>query len=112
MKLVTAILKPHKLEEVKDALEAFGVKGITVSQASGFGRQRGHTEVYRGAEYKVDLIAKVRVEVLVDDADSDSVVGVIVKAASTGSSGDGTVWTTPVEDVVRVRTGEHGSDAI
>ena len=87
MKLVTAILKPHKLEEVKDALEAFGVKGITVSQASGFGRQRGHTEVYRGAEYKVDLIAKVRVEVLVDDADSDSVVGVIVKAASTGSIG-------------------------
>jgi nitrogen regulatory protein P-II 1 len=112
MKLVTAILKPHKLEEVKDALEAFGVKGITVSQASGFGRQRGHTEVYRGAEYKVDLIAKVRVEVLVDDADSDSVVGEIVKAASTGSIGDGKVWVTTVEDVVRVRTGEHGSDAI
>jgi nitrogen regulatory protein P-II 1 len=112
MKLVTAILKPHKLEEVKDALEAFGVKGITVSQASGFGRQRGHTEVYRGAEYKVDLIAKVRVEVLVDDEDSDSVVGVIVKAASTGSIGDGKVWTTPVEDVVRVRTGERGSEAI
>ena len=112
MKLVTAILKPHKLEEVKDALEAFGVKGITVSQASGFGRQRGHTEVYRGAEYKVDLIAKVRVEVLVDDADSDSVFGEIVKAASTGSIDDGKVWVTPVEDVVRVRTGEHGSDAI
>jgi len=112
MKLVTAILKPHKLEEVKDALEAFGVKGITVSQASGFGRQRGHTEVYRGAEYKVDLIAKVRVEVLVDDADSDSVVGEIVKAATTGSIGDGKVWVIPVEDVVRVRTGEHGSDAI
>ena len=105
-------MKPHKLEEVKDSLEAFGVKGFTVSKWRGFGRQRGHTEVYRGAEYKVDLIAKVRVEVLVDDADSDSVVGVIVKAASTGSIGDGKVWVTPVEDVVRVRTGEHGSDAI
>ncbi len=112
MKLVTAILKPHKLEEVKDALEAFGVKGITVSQARCFGRQRCHNEVYRGAEYKVDLIAKVRVEVLVDDQDSDAVVGVIVKAASTGSIGDGKVWTTPVEDVVRVRTGERGSEAI
>ena len=112
MKLITAILKPFKLEDVKNALQAHGVTGMTVSEASGFGRQRGHTEVYRGAEYKVDLIAKVRVEVLVDDADSDSVVGEIVKAASTGSIGDGKVWVTPVEDVVRVRTGEHGSDAI
>ena len=112
MKLVTAILKPHKLEEVKDALEAFGVKGITVSQASGFGRQRGHTEVYRGAEYTVDLIPKVRLEVLVDDKDADSVVDVIVKAASTGSIGDGKVWTTPVDQVIRVRTGERGVDAI
>lgn len=112
MKLVTAILKPHKLDEIKEALEAFGVKGITVSQASGFGRQRGHTEVYRGAEYKVDLIAKIRVEVLVDDKDADSVVNVIVKTASTGSIGDGKVWTTPVDEVVRVRTGERGSEAI
>ena len=112
MKLVTAILKPHKLEEVKDALESFGVKGITVSQASGFGRQRGHTEVYRGAEYTVDLVPKVRLEVLADDADADSVVEVIVKAASTGSIGDGKVWTTPVDQVVRVRTGERGPDAI
>lgn len=113
MKLVTAILKPHKLDEVKDALEAFGVKGITVSQASGFGRQRGgHTEVYRGAEYKVDLIAKIRVEVLVDDKDADPVVNVIVKTASTGSIGDGKVWTTSVDEVVRVRTGERGSEAI
>ena len=112
MKLVTAILKPHKLEEVKDALEAFGVKGITVSQASGFGRQRGHTEVYRGAEYTVDLVPKVRIEVLVDDKDADSVVDVIVKAASTGSIGDGKVWTTPVDQVIRVRTGERGSEAI
>ena len=112
MKLITAIVKPFKLDDVKSGLEVLGVHGLTVTEVSGFGRQRGHTEVYRGAEYKVDLIAKVRVEVLVDDADSDSVVGVIVKAASTGSIGDGKVWTTPVEDVVRVRTGEHGSDAI
>lgn len=112
MNLITAIIKPFKLDDVKNALQAHGIKGMTVSEASGFGRQRGHTEVYRGAEYKVDLIAKVRVEVLVDDSDSDSVVGVIVKAASTGSIGDGKVWTTPVEDVVRVRTGEHGSEAI
>ena len=112
MKLITAILKPFKLEDVKNALQGAGITGMTVSEASGFGRQGGHTEVYRGAEYKVDLIAKVRVEVLVDDQDSDAVVGVIVKAASTGSIGDGKVWTTPVEDVVRVRTGERGSEAI
>ena len=112
MKLVTAILKPHKLEEVKDSLEAFGVKGITVSQASGFGRQRGHTEVYRGAEYKVDLIAKVRVEVLVDDADSDSVVGVIVKAASTGSIGDGKIFVADIGQAVRIRTGETNETAL
>ena len=112
MKLVTAILKPHKLEEVKDSLEAFGVKGITVSQASGFGRQRGHTEVYRGAEYTVDLVPKVRLEVLVDDKDAAAIVDVIVKAASTGSIGDGKVWTTPVDSIVRVRTGERGTDAI
>jgi nitrogen regulatory protein P-II 1 len=112
MKLITAILKPFKLDEVKDALQAHGVNGMTVSEASGFGRQRGHTEVYRGAEYTVDLVPKVRLEVLVDDKEADAVVNVIVKAASTGSIGDGKVWTTPVDQIVRVRTGERGSDAI
>ena len=112
MKLVTGIVKPHKLEEVKAALEAFGVQGMTVSEASGYGRQRGHTEVYRGAEYTVDLVPKVRIEVLVDDADSADVVEVIVKSAQTGRIGDGKVWTVPVDDVVRVRTGEHGVDAV
>jgi nitrogen regulatory protein P-II 1 len=112
MKLITAILKPFKLDEVKDALVAAGVAGMTVSEASGFGRQRGHTEVYRGAEYTVDLVPKLRLEVLVDDKDAASVVDIIVKAASTGSIGDGKVWTTPVEQVVRVRTGEEGAEAI
>ncbi len=112
MKLITAILKPFKLDEVKDALQGHGVTGMTVSEASGFGRQGGHTEVYRGAEYTVDLIPKVRLEVLVDDAEAESVIGVIVKAASTGSIGDGKVWSTPVDQVVRVRTGERGVDAI
>ena len=112
MKLVTAVIKPHKLDEVKAALEAFGVQGLTVSEASGYGRQRGHTEVYRGAEYTVDLVPKVRVEVLVDDADSADVVEVVVKAAQTGRIGDGKVWVVPIEDVVRVRTGERGIDAI
>ena len=112
MKLITAILKPFKLDEVKDALQAAGVTGMTVSEASGFGRQRGHTEVDRGAEYTVDLVPKVRLEVLVDDNDSAAIVDVIVKAASTGSIGDGKVWTTPVDSIVRVRTGERGTDAI
>jgi nitrogen regulatory protein P-II 1 len=112
MKLITAILKPFKLDEVKDALQTAGVTGMTVSEASGFGRQRGHTEVYRGAEYTVDLVPKVRLEVLVDDADAAAIVDVIVKAASTGSIGDGKVWTTPVDSIVRVRTGERGTDAI
>ena len=112
MKLITAILKPFKLDEVEDDLQAAGITSMTVSEASGFGRQRGHTEVYRGAEYTVDLVPKVRLEVLVDDKDAASVVDVIVKAASTGSIGDGKVWTTPVEQVVRVRTGEKGPDAI
>ena len=112
MKLITAILKPFKLDEVKDALQAAGINGMTVSEASGFGRQRGHTEVYRGAEYTVDLVPKVRLEVLVDDKDAASTVDVIVKAASTGSIGDGKVWTTPVEQAVRVRTGERGPEAI
>jgi nitrogen regulatory protein P-II 1 len=112
MKLITAIIKPFKLDDVKAALQVTGITGITVSEASGFGRQRGHTEVYRGAEYTVDLIPKVRLEVLVDDEDVDAIVNVIVKAASTGSIGDGKVWTTPVDQVVRVRTGERGSEAI
>jgi nitrogen regulatory protein P-II 1 len=112
MKLITGILKPSKLDEVKDALQAAGVAGMTVSEASGFGRQRGHTEVYRGAEYTVDLVQKVRIEILVDDKDCDAIVDVIVKAASTGSIGDGKVWTTPVDSIVRVRTGETGPGAI
>ena len=112
MRLITAVIKPHKLDEVKAALEAFGIQGMTVSEASGYGRQRGHTEVYRGAEYTVDLVPKVRLEVLVDDTDTADVVDVIVKSAQTGRIGDGKVWTTPIEDVVRVRTGEHGSDAL
>ena len=112
MKLITAILKPFKLDEVKQALKAAGINGMTVSEASGFGRQGGHTEVYRGAEYTVNLVPKIRLEVLVDDHDAASVVDVIVKAASTGSIGDGKVWVTPVEQVVRVRTGERGPDAI
>ena len=112
MKLITAIFKPHQLDEVKEALEAFGVAGMTISEASGYGRQRGHTEVYRGAEYTVDLVPKVRIEVLVDDSDAEDVVEVIVKSAQTGRIGDGKVWTVPVDDVVRVRTGEHGVDAL
>ena len=112
MKLVTAIIKPHQLDEVKDALEAYGISGMTVSEASGYGRQRGHSEVYRGAEYTVDFVPKVRVEVLVDDIDATSVADVILKAAQTGRIGDGKIWTVPVEDVVRVRTGERGVDAL
>ena len=112
MKLITAIIKPHQLDEVKEALEAFGVAGMTISEASGYGRQRGHTEVYRGAEYTVDLVPKVRIEVLVDDPDVADVVDVVVKSSQTGRIGDGKVWTTPVEDVIRVRTGEHGADAL
>jgi len=112
MKLITAIIKPFKLDDVKTALEAFGLSGMTVSEASGFGRQGGHTEVYRGAEYTVDLIPKVRLEVLVDDSDADSVVDVIVKSAQTGRIGDGKVWVVPVDTVVRVRTGERGSQAL
>ena len=112
MKLITAIIKPHKLDEVKSALEAFGVQGMTVSEASGYGRQRGHTEVYRGAEYTVDLVPKVRLEILVDDTDCDDVIDVVVKSAQTGRIGDGKVWTTPVDDVVRVRTGDRGVEAL
>jgi nitrogen regulatory protein P-II 1 len=112
MKLITAIIKPVRVEEVKSALQAGGVHGMTVTEASGFGRQKGHKEIYRGAEYTIDLVPKVRVEVLVDDEDLDRVLDIIVNTASTGSIGDGKVWVTPVETVVRVRTKERGSDAL
>lgn len=112
MKLITAILKPLKLDDVKNALQGAGITGMTVSEAAGFGRQGGHVEVYRGEEYTVDLIPKVRLEVLVDDAAAASIVKVIVDAAGTGSIGDGKVWTTTVDQVVRVRTGEEGPAAI
>ncbi len=112
MKLVTAVIKPFKLDEVRAALETFGVQGMTITEASGYGRQKGHTEVYRGAEYTVDLVPKSRLEVLVDDKDVDEVVDVVVKAAQTGKIGDGKVWVTQVDAVVRVRTGEVGSAAL
>ncbi|MFF8189772.1 P-II family nitrogen regulator [Streptomyces bobili] len=112
MKLITAIVKPYRLDEVKTALQELGVHGLTVTEASGYGRQRGHTEVYRGAEYQVDLVPKVRIEVVVEDADSETVIDAIVKAARTGKIGDGKVWSVPVETVVRVRTGERGPDAL
>ena len=112
MKLVTAIVKPFKLDDVKSALETYGIQGLTVSEVNGYGRQKGHTEVYRGAEYTVDFVPKVRVEIVVDDSDVSGVVAVVVKAAATGQIGDGKVWVTPVEDIVRVRTGERGADAL
>ena len=112
MKLVTAIVKPFVLEDVKGALEQIGVLGMTVSEVQGYGRQKGHTEVYRGAEYSVDFVPKVRVEVVVDDTLADKVVDAVVEAARTGKIGDGKVWVTPVETVIRVRTGERGTDAI
>ena len=112
MKLITAIVKPHRLDEVKNALQELGVHGLTVTEASGYGRQRGHTEVYRGAEYRVDLVPKVRIEVVVEDTEADAVIDAVVKAAQTGKIGDGKVWSVPVETVVRVRTGERGPDAL
>ena len=112
MKLVTAIVKPFKLEEVKTALTALGVQGMTVSEVQGFGRQRGHTEVYRGAEYTVDFVPKARVEVVVDDADADRVVAAVAAAARTDKIGDGKIWVTPVEGLTRIRTGERGTDAL
>jgi nitrogen regulatory protein P-II 1 len=112
MRQVTAVIKPFKLDDVKAALEVLGVQGLTVSQVQGFGRQRGHTEVYRGAEYTVDLVPKVRVDVLVDDFDADKIVDAIVEAARTGKIGDGKVWVTEVDTLVRVRTGERGPDAL
>jgi nitrogen regulatory protein P-II 1 len=112
MKLVVAVIKPFKLDEVKEALESTGVQGMTVSEARGFGRQRGHTEVYRGAEYQVSLLPKIRLEVAVDDDQVLDVVKAIVAAARTGSIGDGKVWVVPAEQVVRIRTGEMGVDAL
>ncbi len=112
MKLVTAIIKPFTLEDVKAALEQLGVLGMTVSEVQGFGRQKGHTEVYRGAEYSVDFVPKIRVEVVVDEAQVDKTIDALVEAARTGKIGDGKVWVTSVETVVRVRTGERGLDAL
>jgi nitrogen regulatory protein P-II 1 len=112
MKLVNAIIKPFKLDDVKDALRTLGVQGMTVSEVQGFGRQRGHTEVYRGTEYTVDFVPKVRVEVVTDDADADRVAQAIVDAARTDKIGDGKVWIVPVEGVIRIRTGEMGHDAL
>ena len=112
MKLITAVIKPHKLEDVRAALEAFGVTGMTVTEASGYGRQKGHTEVYRGAEYDILLVPKVRLEVVVESDEVDDIVEVIVKSAQTGRIGDGKVWVSPVETVVRVRTGDRDSDAV
>ncbi len=112
MKMVTAIIKPFVLEDVKGALEQLGVLGMTVSEVQGYGRQKGHTEVYRGAEYSVDFVPKVRIEVVTDDATAEKVLDAIVETARTGKIGDGKVWVTPIETVVRVRTGERGADAL
>ncbi len=112
MKLITAVVKPYKLDDVKTALQELGVRGLTVTEASGYGRQRGHTEVYRGAEYSVDFVPKVRVDVVVDDEYVQRVVDAIVSAARTGKIGDGKVWVTPVDGMVRIRTGERDHDAL
>jgi len=112
MKLITASIKPFKLDDVKAALEVLGVQGLTVSEVQGFGRQRGHVEVYRGAEYTVDLVPKVRVEVLVDVVDADKIVDAVIEAARTGKIGDGKVWVTDIDTVIRVRTGERDADAL
>jgi nitrogen regulatory protein PII len=112
MKLVMAIVKPFKVEDVKEALREVGVAGLTVSEARGFGRQRGHTEVYRGAEYQVDFVPKSRIEVMVDDDQVDGVIDAIVKSARTGKIGDGKIAILPLDDVVRIRTGEQGADAL
>ena len=112
MKLVTAVVKPHRIEDVKEALRGIGVSGLTTSDVEGFGRQRGHTEVYRGAEYQVDFVPKVKVEILVADGEVQSVVDAVVKAARTGKIGDGKLWITEAEQVIRIRTGEMGPDAV
>ena len=112
MKIVIAVIKPFKLDEVKEGLTSIGIQGLTMGEVSGFGRQGGHTETYRGAEYTVDLVPKVQIEVLVEDEQAQSVVDKILETAKTGRIGDGKVWILPVEDVVRIRTGERGSDAL
>jgi nitrogen regulatory protein P-II 1 len=112
MKLVVAVIKPFKLDEVKDALKAIGVQGLTLSEVQGFGRQGGHTETYRGAEYKIDLVPKLRLDVLVEDTRVPEVVEAVISSARTGTIGDGKVWVLPVEEVARIRTGERGADAI
>ena len=112
MKLITAIIKPFKLEEVKDALKRGEVNGMTVTEVQGFGRQAGHTEVYRGTEYKIDFVPKARIELLCEDDDVQRIIDVITEAARTGKIGDGKIWVEPVEEVVRIRTGELGGDAI
>ena len=112
MKLIVGIIKPFKLDDVKDALKDSGIHGLTISDSQGFGRQRGHTEVYRGAEYTIDFVPKVRIEVLSDDADVDRIVNLILETARTGKIGDGKVWVVPVDSVYRIRTGEAGPDAL
>jgi nitrogen regulatory protein P-II 1 len=112
MKLVTAVIKPHQLDAVKDALHAMGVSGMTVSEVQGYGRQKGHTEVYRGAEYTVEFLPKIRLDVLIDEIDVEKVVDAVVAASRTGKIGDGKVWVTTVDEVIRVRTGERGLDAL
>ena len=112
MKMITAVIKPFKLDDVREALSAVGVQGITVTEVKGFGRQKGHTEIYRGAEYTVDFIPKVRIEILAEDSDAQSIIDTIVSTANTGSIGDGKLWVTPVEQVIRIRTGERGGDAL
>lgn len=112
MKLVTAIVKPHKLDDVKEALQGLGIEGLTVSEVRGFGRQRGHTEVYRGAEYQIEFVPKVKVELVCEERDSDKVVDAIVAGARTGKIGDGKIWVTTADTVVRIRTGESGPEAL
>jgi nitrogen regulatory protein P-II 1 len=112
VKVITAVIKPFKLDDVHSALSSFGVNGMTVTEVRGYGRQKGHTEVYRGAEYQVNLLPKLRLDILCDDSDAENLVGVICKAAATGSIGDGKVWVSPVDTAVRVRTGERGADAL
>jgi nitrogen regulatory protein P-II 1 len=112
MKLINAIIKPFKVDEVKAALQAAGVTGITLSEVRGFGRQGGHTEVYRGAEYRIDFVPKVRLEIVARDDDADRIIGVISEAARTGKIGDGKIWVTPIESIMRIRTGELGDDAV
>ena len=112
MKLVTAIIKPFKLDDVRESLSEIGVQGITVTEVKGFGRQKGHTELYRGAEYVVDFLPKVKIEVVVDDAMADGVVDAIIKAARTGKIGDGKIFVSDLNQVIRIRTGETGNDAL